>query len=377
MGWQEELRRLDAELADGHITHNQHRRLRDELLASASGGAMPSPRASPLQRREQAGASVWRSTNPGSESRPAEERPAAASAPESAPALTPTEPPTRHRYPAWALLESGRPTTAPSPADHRRTESLPHPLLDQPTQQLRPVPAVPPLVPLRGRVPLQAVPARTPATPQRQKPTWLFISLGVLLVLGLIIAGAWWLGSFTDGAVGGEETRNAAGAPTIEPALEDRLPVLPGEQNSANSTMSVERGLELKLYSAEDAAVMKTSGAEDVVYRNSTTGADGTDTFTILIIRTNGPEQAARITTQMRNSLTNLGAVPVAPVETAALGVPLTVSSAAGRLAATWYVSGTNAVGVATSQAPGDDKQELRLRFDRTLGAVDEVLPRG
>jgi len=50
MGWQEELRRLDVELANGRITHENHRKQRDELLAAASAGVDPSPVASPLRR---------------------------------------------------------------------------------------------------------------------------------------------------------------------------------------------------------------------------------------------------------------------------------------------------------------------------------------
>src|SRR5690606_20443161 len=37
MSWQEELRRLDAQLAAGVITRDQHTRRRDEILAEASG----------------------------------------------------------------------------------------------------------------------------------------------------------------------------------------------------------------------------------------------------------------------------------------------------------------------------------------------------
>ena len=66
MSWQEELRRLDAELAGGRITRHEHRKQRDELLAAASGGAAPSPVAAPLVPvGTQPGVSRWQSSNPG------------------------------------------------------------------------------------------------------------------------------------------------------------------------------------------------------------------------------------------------------------------------------------------------------------------------
>src|SRR5690349_10803482 len=66
MNWQEELRRLDAELAAGTITRHEHRKQRDELLAAVSGGGITSPVAAPLgQAGVHPGPSGWQSANPG------------------------------------------------------------------------------------------------------------------------------------------------------------------------------------------------------------------------------------------------------------------------------------------------------------------------
>src|SRR5947209_516088 len=45
--WQEELRALDAELADKGITPAEYRRRRDNLLAAASGGFPPASQVAP------------------------------------------------------------------------------------------------------------------------------------------------------------------------------------------------------------------------------------------------------------------------------------------------------------------------------------------
>ena len=60
MSWQDDLRRLDADLAAGRIEPAAHRKQRDELLAQASGSTVPSPVPSPLRRP----ATAWHSTNP-------------------------------------------------------------------------------------------------------------------------------------------------------------------------------------------------------------------------------------------------------------------------------------------------------------------------
>lgn len=362
MGWQEELRRLDAELADGQITHDQHRRLRDELLASASGGAMASPRASPLQRGEQAAATAWRSTNPGSEPRPA-------ATPTTDPAPTPTEPPARRRSPASALLENGRPTTAPSPADHRRTESVPYPLLDQPTQRLRPVPAVPPLMPSGRRVPPRTPPARTPGNPRGQKPTWLFISLGVLLVLALIIGGAWWLGRAEDNAGGpsGQPEADQLPGTSAEVALADRLPALPGEPSPENSTLSIDKGAELDLYPAQVADAFREHGATEVIHRGS---ADGETAYFLLVVPTPEPANAQALVDTMRTLAKSSGYRQIEADQPA-----VSTESGGRRRNMSWYASGATAVNIWVSQPRTGNQSALVSELDRTINSLGSVLP--
>lgn len=364
MGWQEELRRLDAELADGKITHDQHRRLRDELLASASGGAMASPRVSPLRRSETA----WRSTNPGHEPRPAQapEPPA----PEPAPAEAP-----KRQSPAAALLDNGRPTTAPSPADHRRTESMAYPALDQPTQVLRPVPALPPLTPSRQRMPASGGPAATaPHTPSRgsgQKPTWIFISLGVLLVLALIIGGAWWLGR-DGGDSGGSAAQpgtNAIPGDSAEVALEDRLPALPGTASANNSTLSIDKGVELDLYPEQAAATFREHDATKVIHRGST---EGDRSYFLLVIPTPDANSAQALADDMRGLATSSGYAQLDATQPA-----LSTESGDRRMHMSWYASNETAVNIWVSQPREGDRRALTAELNRTIDSLGAVLPPG
>ncbi|WP_216212658.1 hypothetical protein [Amycolatopsis aidingensis] len=368
MGWQEELRRLDAELASGAITHSQHRRLRDELLASVSGGTVPSPKVAPRQT-ESAG-TAWAATNPAS----------TPPAPEPTRAPEGTEPPGERMSFSARLRATERPTTAPSPADNRPTEVIPNPFRQQ-RQPARPPAA--PAPPLDLRSPEPDTPPGSwpvPAEPRhRGLPTWLLIACGVLIALMLVIAGAWWLGADTDQPAAQSSQGNPGGtegtaptatttrvAPTQVP-LADRLPALPGEADTNNSTMSVEKGRQLGLYSAEAAVQFTENGADQVIYQRSAEGDDG---YLVLIIPTAGPENAQAVLDYLYRSALTSGFTETQASERAVTG-----SNENGRMLGSWYTSGSMVVSVWVSQALNSDATDLRARSQRTVESVRDVLP--
>lgn len=163
MTWQETLRRIDSDLAAGKLSKEQYAVKREELLAEA----------------------------------------AAVDVPPEVPAKT--APP----VPAKELLTTTRQTTAPSPADERSTDSMPHPKVgprpnDTPVPVVKPSEVAPPVAlpqpmrPVRHPVP-QALPAPDPPELNADRRiggrwTGLFLGMSVLLV-GALIAGMWWLAS--------------------------------------------------------------------------------------------------------------------------------------------------------------------------------------
>src|SRR5689334_1438882 len=141
MSWQEELRRLDAELAEGRIEPADHRKQRDELLAQASGSTVPSPVPSPLRRP----GDTWRSANPASHPAPAQPVPHQQRVESPGPAVPHQLPRKSLPPPPWQ--RTGLPvspatsqvpaipdhmTTAPSPADITPTRYL---SVDGPAEQ--------------------------------------------------------------------------------------------------------------------------------------------------------------------------------------------------------------------------------------------------
>ncbi|MFD9888591.1 hypothetical protein ACFWY9_04585 [Amycolatopsis sp. NPDC059027] len=407
MSWQDELRRLDAELAAGRLGQAEHRRLRDDLLAEASGRTVPSPVASPLRHP----GNTWHSTNPAapppearpwppapvhqqppSQPTPAQphpSQPTPAQQPPSQP--TPAQPGLTRPVPAQSvppmtmpLRSSGhngmaystdRPTTAPSPADVNPTQYL---RVDGTPAQVRPdtspLPSrFPPLVPEPVDAGNENRWDDEPATPERSRklPTWLFLAAGVLLVLALIIGGTWWLGrpTGTDTASSTAPTGTNANAATGS-SIEDRLPVLPGTPNPNNSTMSVAKGLETGLYPNQTADTLTKNGASEVIFRGS---ADGQSSYLLLVIPTSGPTGAkAVVDTLLQNAVA--GGFTQVPSEQLKI---VTGFDGKSTLKTTWYASGGTVVYFGAGYPKTSDSPEITARQDRILDAVKKVLPPG
>ncbi|MFD2418088.1 hypothetical protein [Amycolatopsis pigmentata] len=378
MSWQEELRRLDSELARGRISRHEHRKQRDELLAAASGGAAPSPVAAPLAPTgtPPRGFSGWQSANPGS----------GTAAPEPAPAEQPAEvaqpaeeSPQEQTGTSAALLASERPTSAPSPADERPTESMRYPsMAEAPTVITRPVRAeeTPSLIPPMPRHSSGVV--RQPSVPVWGKPrghgpTWLFLSLGVLLVLGLII-GATFL-------FGGSKTDNAAPAPgsaVANPQLdvEGKLPELPGTPNPNNSTMSVDKAAQMQIISATDVPKVKASGAQEVVYRASAETAQPDAGYMMVAIPTASAEDAGKLVKGLRETLINAG-FRADPLGRADADTAYTGSNSTGRVTALWYASGPVVIGIGVSQPLTANPASLHTRITQVHDSLATTLPAG
>lgn len=396
MSWQDELRLLDVELASGRLGHAEHRRKRDELLAAASGGTMPSPVPSPLRRP----GGAWHSTNPAAQ--PVElptatvQRPHQVYAPPPPPPPMPqpeqrtqplnTEPEkpkareakkARHAVPRIADHK----TTAPSPADinptvYLRAEPPPQLKNKPPAPQLnRPLP---PLTPEPG--PRHSAPAEDYAVVGKRKPTWLFIGAGVLVVLALIIGGTLWLGSSQEN-VAGPPAPSVAQPPNglsgLEPSgqpdsaqtpMEDRLPALPGTPSKDNSTMSVAKGVELNLYSKAAGDYLASKGVTSVTYKGSNEGTNG---YLVLVIPAKDAKDAASIVKYFRENSINAG------LREQRIGDRLALVGANknGQLSGMGYVSGTMAVTTWVSQPLGGDSKALDARLEQTLTSLDTVLP--
>ncbi|GAA1967325.1 hypothetical protein [Amycolatopsis minnesotensis] len=393
MSWQEELRRLDADLASGKITQHQHRKQRDELLAAVSGGSAASPVLSP---RQHSGHPVppapghpqhqnqWQAANPAPvpQSRPAPQEPGATRQPQppqpsQQQQQQPQQPDPAPSH-AQSLLSTDRPTTAPSPADVRPTESMPYPRKHEEPTVIHP--AVRPPAPPKPSRAQAASPAPTAANPfpmddpapsrrARTKPTWAFLAAGVLVVLALIIGGTMWLSSSPD-----EQPQSApppppaSGQDQAAASLENRLPPLPGIASEANSTMTLDKGLQLKLFDQAALDAMKANGAREVVYRGSSDQAEG---YMVLVVPTASAAGATNLVKALTAQASSVG-FQKSPANAEALSR----ESDSGRVTASWYRSGDNVVGIGVSQTPQGDQSALAGKFGGVEKALTGVLPK-
>ncbi|WP_410637843.1 hypothetical protein [Amycolatopsis sp. lyj-346] len=380
MSWQDDLRRLDADLAAGRIEPAAHRKQRDELLAQASGSTVASPVPSPLRRP----ATAWQSKNPAVP-------PQRQEMPPNQPSFQPNQnhqpnhqpphrPPVHPPAPAppWKRTGAGVPavadhlTTAPSPADITPTRYLrvEGPLPDR--QQLSRFPPTSP----PGGMPASP-PPEEPATDEpgkhrwdesaggRRRPAWLFVALGVFVVLAMIAAATAWLGSDSDQASPPAVPSSASDAARTPP-LDERVPQMPGKQNPNNSTMSVAKGLELGLYPASTADLLNANGASKVIYRGA---ADGDVSYLVLVVPTGSAANAQAVVEKLYQDALAGG---FRSVQSALR----TVSGQDGGtfLNTTWYGSGNNVVSIGIAE-PDRGQAGLSSELDKAVDTLEAVLP--
>lgn len=389
MSWQEELRRLDSELARGRISRHEHRKQRDELLAAASGGAAPSPVAAPLAPTgtPPRGFTGWQSANPGSGAgqrepeaagRPADVGQPAQPAPQSDP--TAEEPPREQTGTSAALLASDRPTSAPSPADERPTESMRYPAMaEAPTVITRAVraeetPSLLPQLPRHssGVVRQSGVPVW--GKPRGRGPTWLFLSLGVLVVLGLIIGATFLFGTSKSDTASPPASGSSVANPQLD--VEGKLPELPGTPNPDNSTMSVDKAAQMQIISAADVPKVRASGAQEIVYRASADKAQPDGGYMMVAIPTASADDAAKLVKGLRETLINAG-FRADPLGRSDADTAYTGSNSTGRVTALWYASGPVVVGIGVSQPLNANPSSLHNRISQVHDTLVTTLPAG
>ncbi|WP_086842869.1 hypothetical protein [Amycolatopsis kentuckyensis] len=376
MSWQDDLRRLDADLAAGRIEPAAHRKQRDELLAQASGSTVASPVPSPLRRP----ATAWQSKNPAAAT---EALPAQRQEPPSNPqGYQPSRPQVRPPAPAppWQRTGTGVPavadhlTTAPSPADINPTRylSVEGPLPDRP--QLSRFPPTHPRGEQAPPRPVGPPPDETgkhrwdESADGRRRPVRLFVALGVLLVLAMIAGGIAWLGrdSGSDRAAAPSSAPSSGSDGVRTPSLDERVPQMPGKQNPNNSTMSVAKGLELGLYPASTADLLNANGASKVIYRGA---ADGDVSYLVLVVPTGSPANAQAVVEKLYQDALAGGFRSVQSALRTVSGKDRDTF-----LNTTWYGSGSNVVSIGIAE-PDRGQAGLSSELDKAVDALEAVLP--
>lgn len=255
------------------------------------------------------------------------------------------------------LLAAGRPTTAPSPADNRPTVMIRYSDLSSPPPE-----------PAGGHN--SSGDERAPR-PRRTALTWVAISGALLVALGGIVAGAWWLGqNGSDGAGTAQSSGADDGEPgATEPSLGDRLPALPGVAGAHDSTLAVAKGVELGLYPEHSAEILTDHGVAEVIHRAST---DDDANYFLLVIPTPDERKAESLADELSSLTTDAGFDRLDDVPGGLTG------QLDGRtVRGTWYASGEVAVNLWVSVGEPVRQERLRSLTDDAVGRLHDVLPPG
>jgi hypothetical protein len=289
-------------------------------------------------------------------------------------------------------------TTAPSPADITPTRYL---RVDGPGAHQTTPSRFPPVVPEAGSAPPPDPPepdARgkhrwehlgTDAEGTGRRPAWLFLTLGVVLVLALVVGGTYWLGTRNDGpsdvalppvptspvpTFSVPSATNNAVDPSV--SLEQRLPALPGKPNTSNSTMSIDKALEAKVITAADASQIRRNNAKEIIFRASSDAGKPRDGNLMMAIPTLSVFDAKHLAAGLRQNLSGakLAATRLGPTEDDLMYTQRGSDNWVGIL---WYASGAVVVGIGVSQAGTADSAGLRSRLKAIQESVTAVLPPG
>lgn len=413
MSWQEELRRLDEELAAGQLSADEYRTRRDQVLSSAVGvqDQQPPQAPSPNADATQVIAPV---SPPGGipQAQPSQggdaERTQAVSwqaqqqARPGDPNATAYVPPAQQQQPFSPPGGFAPPPQQPGADDNpERTQVVRNTGEYQPNYQGYSQQA-PPAQPGWNQVPPgAAVPpwgaedAGAPHDPNdlswmRQGPESYFetksgsgkkkvISI-VAAVLVVLLAGfaIWWFGLRGDsGQVAQQTTGNnpTSAAPSTTPpppsVAPTRVPPMPGKASEKNGTMSVDDAVSKEFLNAAEAASIKSAGSAYVTCQaSSNTPFD----YSVLLVNTKSVADATKLAQSLKPAA-DTGLQPVA--DHAGLPNSVTVYKAVLSDHTTYravYVSGAAVLRVDVNQAPATDTAVTK-EFEGVMKAMLENVP--
>lgn len=261
MTWQEELQKLDLELASGVISADDYRRRRDEVLAGSTSA--PAPSSPQQQQGPFAPPFRWQAAPPQQQQPPNADATQVvgtgqAPSPDATQVVTPQQGGDADR------TQFVRPVSGPTP------QQQPHG-----GWQSGPVGAPPPWATGDGGFGPMGEPspgwiAQGPEAfddAGESRKGRVFAIIGVVLVLALIGGGIWWFASRPSGGAGGESTaQTTAQTTTTKPKPKDGLEIadLPGNVEDQTGIKTFDDVVAQKLLTDEENAAYTTAGASKV-----------------------------------------------------------------------------------------------------------------
>ncbi|ACU34030.1 hypothetical protein [Actinosynnema mirum] len=399
MNWQEELRKLDEELAAGRISADDYRTRRDQVLSSAQPAAQPAP---PQE---------WQAQQP-------------SGGPSNGPTGTSTGA-TQYIQPvnpdATQVVPGGgnRPGHNPDatqvvpgggnrPGDSDRTQVVPNGGMAPQYGQPSPAGGFPQpgafggpqqgggMPPWQGGGGDTSAPWASSSSDNwlRQGPEVfdegssgggkkVFAIIGVVLVVALIGGAVWFFGfkgSGDDSAKGGDtpapQSSTSAPTTTTTKAPIDLLPDPPGTPSTNNGTVELARAVEEKLLSADEAAAVEEAAVKEVAFVGSTQDAF---TYDAMVFEVGDEAKAEALVEGLVAAQGKTGMVDGAKGQLPAQStVQQLIRQGEPGIYRAIYAAGDKVVRVSTTQtpiAPGPNDQELIKKFQEFGIGVAKQFP--
>lgn len=365
MDWQERLRRLDGRLAAEEISMAEYRKLRDEILAEASGGTPRSP-------AKVASDHAWTATNPGADPRVPIPISAALDAPSGEMTQVVRDDEPTIVVPATQTTDAtpesnGTESTRTEAVDPPKPQAQPqHPPVPPAAQLPQPVPSViPPGPPRPAPGPAWTPPVQGETVFANTRPTnrgrTALLIIAVVVLLAAVGGGAWWL--LRGDRPAPADPTPAAPTPAQELSLE-RLPSPGDALLSTTGVVTVDQAKTLNLTKPEAVAPLTDAGTEKIYFRAV---QDGNLTYQLFAMQT-GDDAGGRT---LAESLASL-AKDAGMVDAGVTGLPdgVTASKAIGAdavLVEAVYPTDRGAVRIVLLQSGQLDEQQVADALRRVV----------
>lgn len=373
VNWQDELRKLDDELASGRISADDYRVRRDQVLSSSN--------ASGQQNAGQRWQAQPPSTGPASGSQATQFITPVGGGEQAKPNPDATQ------------------VVTPRPADSDRTQVVPGGGMAQPNygppspahgfQQQGP----PPPPPWQTGGGDQTPPWVIPSSDNWQhtgsevfdetssgKGKKVFAIIGVVLVIALIGGAIWWFG-LRGGSGGGAQSSTPAAASTTSSSVKPKtaielLPNAPGTANPNNGNTTPDKLVEAGFLSQEEIALLSTAKVDKVAFKG---GKQDSFTYDVEVFETATPAEATALAAALVEYSGSTGMVDGArgnlPQSAKVMQVIKPKTSGMYR---SIYAAGKRVVRITTAQEPiGDTDAELIKKFQEFGTAVAKKFPTG
>ncbi|MDX8144067.1 hypothetical protein SK854_18255 [Lentzea sp. BCCO 10_0061] len=369
MNWQDELRKLDDELASGRISADDYRVRRDQVLSSSNtsgqqaSGQQPRWQAQPPSAGPSTGSQATQYITPVGGGEPPKPNPDATQ------------------------------VVTPRPADADRTQVVPGGGM--------PTPNYGPPSPAHGFQ--QPGPPPPPWQASDQTPPWVtpsndnwmrsgpevfdesssgkgkkvFAIIGAILVVALIGGSIWWFG--LRGGSGGGENTTAGGTSTTSSSAKPKtalelLPAAPGTADPNNGDATAEKLVTAGFLTAEDAEALTAAGVQKIAFKG---GKEEAFVYHAEVFEADSAEKATKLAADLADAAGKTGMVEGArgllPAKSKVLQLIKQKQNGTYQMV---YAAGKQVVRATTVQEPiGDSDADLIKKFQEYGFAVSKKFP--